>query len=123
MFTLKRLPSNIITNFSPKRDFWKISEECMTIKIKSVGQVGYLFNHTNVLCSLNNFGNNEGNISFSFNASLSKYSISHKLSDAFVDSNNMIDMQINCVVETHILGLPTKGFIVNPKYIKSIQIV
>ncbi len=108
----------------PRRNFWKIGEGRYNVYIRSVSRMGMFFTHDNISCSLtsmltpndvtalassrvvNNFNVCVPNM----NEKDKKYFIKHM--------NGGIPIKIE--IESHIFGLPTRGWCLEPQYLKKI---
>ena len=111
-------PTNL--NAIANRTFWKISEIEMIGYVKSVGKHGYIFQHDNVVFSVDKSINRcvSYNVVNSFSVSLNKYGIEDK---NYLITKMKNQEPIYIVVETHMFGRPSQGFINNPHYIKKIH--
>ena len=118
-----QLFSNVKSTIN-KRFFWKTHKFTANVYIRNVGKTGVLFTHDNIGCSLtkfvigdDNIVNATDNVANSFNLSLSKYNYDKNF---FIDKMNK-GVPIMIDVETHVVGRPTKGFTIGPRYLTKIH--
>ncbi len=104
-----QLFSNVKSTIN-KRFFWKTHKFTANVYIRNVGKTGVLFTHDNIVNATDNVAN-------SFNLSLSKYNYDKNF---FIDKMNK-GVPIMIDVETHVVGRPTKGFTIGPRYLTKIH--
>ena len=118
------LKTPFLGNFQ-KRFFWKISEKRVNVFIKGIGKTGTIFTHNNISCSLSNFitetGESDlpsGTVVNSFNLSCDKYpDLDIDLLEKYMNENKRVQISM----ETHMIGSPTKGFTLHPRYLTKIN--
>jgi len=119
MFTLRRIynkvPKTLI--YIPKRNFWKIEEQAMSVHVRGIGKRGLIFSHHDVMCSVNKFGVDSEDVTNSFHLSLEKYCVNDY---AYFRKCMENDEKIVIKMERHLVGVPWIGHTCFPYYLKGI---
>jgi len=118
MFVLRRfsnIPKTLIN--IPKRNFWKVEEQAMSVHVRGIGKRGFVFSHHDAMCSVNKFGVDSEDVTNSFHLSLEKYCVNDY---TYFRKCMESDEKIVIKMERHLVGVTWLGNICFPYYLKGI---
>ena len=115
-----------------KRFFWNIAKTGSFVKIRTCGSYGVFFEHCNIGCSISDFISplyiGQTFVSLPSDTFFNSFNVSFDKHFSLEDAKRIADeiekfpnATYKITYHTHLIGFPTKGFTIKPRYLVKIE--